>query len=139
MSFNVETLDQEQAFVHWVILENGERWTNCVRRFHQDLLGTHVDVHIRQVHHHGDLRITTSKLPTVFLLEVGASNFVDSLDTLTQRPCDCSNQLWLIACNRLSLNRRLVLGELDIAGFLEQPEDILRCKPILDGYFARVF
>ncbi|MCH1496365.1 MAG: hypothetical protein L7U72_14165 [Rubripirellula sp.] len=139
MSFNVETFDQERAFVDWVILENGERWTNCIRRFHQDLLGSDVDVHIRQVHHHGDLRVPTSTRPTVFLLEVGTSNFVDSLDTLTQKLCSPSNQLWLIACNRLSLNRRLVLGELNIAGFLEQPENILRFKPILDGYFARVF
>ena len=139
MSFKIETVGQQRKSIRWVVLETGERWTNCVRRFHHELFGPNVDTIIDQVHRQIDLHSPAPNQPTIFLVEVGTSNFVASLDILTQQSNSLSDQLWLIACNRLSLSRRLVLSEFNIGGFLEQPEDILRCKTILDGYFARVF
>lgn len=127
----------EAPTLHWIFFEHGTRWSDSLRRFYPDLFGSNVNFIIKNLRLIDTPSITPHQRAIVFW-EVSRKNLVTSLDnilTLSRTPV---SRLHFVACNQLNLSQRLALAEFDIAYFLEQPEDLFRCKPILDGYFARL-
>lgn len=124
--------------LHWIVCERGQRWSNTIRRFHHDLVGKDIQAKVTTQKLTSEPPVTRPSDAIVFLWEVDRSNLVDSLDHLIQIGLSTSNRLQLVASVGLSSTQRLALSELNIAMFLQKPEEMPRCRPILQGYFARL-
>ena len=132
-----QTLQTIQT-LHWIVCERSQRWSNTIRRFHHDLVGKEIQAKVTTQKLTSEPPVTRPSDAIVFLWEVDRSNLVDSLDHLIQIGLSTSNRLQLVASVGLSLTQRLALSELNIAMFLQKPEEMPRCRPILQGYFARL-
>ena len=124
--------------LHWIVCERSHRWSNTVRRFHHNLVGKEIQAKVTTQKLTSEPPVTRPSDAVVFLWEVDRSNLVDSLDHLIQIGLSTSNRLQLVASVGLSSTQRLALSELNIAMFLQKPEEMPRCRPILQGYFARL-
>ena len=130
--------NRDDRSLRWWVHESGTRWVNSVRRFHKELLASVSHPIIENASLGTITRNLHSSQPGVFLWEISRKNLVECVDRLSQTLWSNPNHLQLIACDRLNDSQRIALSEFNIACFLDQPEDMIRLKPIFEGYFARI-
>jgi hypothetical protein len=74
--------------------------------------------------------------PKVILWEFRRDSLVKACECLIQTSRIAPISLQLLACAGISEREQLALSELPVAAFVRHPEDLLRLRPLLQGYFA---
>ncbi|MEM1070299.1 MAG: hypothetical protein AAGG48_00555 [Planctomycetota bacterium] len=120
----------------WFVCESSNRWYNAVRRFAPAMTPKPFILDVVSVTPDFVLDAIPPTLPSIVLWEVLPESLPLAAESLRVVHGRCRHTLQLVAGSHLSDREQMLLCELPIAMVVQQPEQLPRLLPLIQGHFA---
>ena len=120
----------------WVVHESADRWIRAIRRFGPAMTPEPLVLDVVRSESPTISEVLIPNLPAIVLWEALPGNLATIVQRLRQTHDEFPHLLQLIADGGLFPSERSLLSEFPVALILQNPEQLPRLKPLVEGHFA---
>ena len=120
----------------WAVCERDQRWHRAIRRFGPAMTPDPLVLDVVESDTSSIVDALIPGLPAVVLWEVEPSSLRESAHQFIKTNESFPLALQLVADGGLSVRERLLLAEFPVAVLLQQPEQLPKIRPLIEGHFA---